>query len=188
MKKILILIPALTAVVLLGIITESQSKDVPDGFIGLKWGHSLAKMKEEMLLYSVKIDDKNPDKSIAIIDLNRFNPFRDLKISGIGLSFYKDKLYGGSILVKNLKDWKLLCDVLKEKYGEAAHEEMKNVYGKTIGVILNWDFGIGVGRITSKFNQLKDEGIIHYTFPPKELMDDYFKEQKEDRGKVKDKL
>jgi hypothetical protein len=164
MKRILI--PVLITVVLSSIIAISQSKNIPDGFIGLKWGHSLDKMREEMLLYRVNIDDKNPDKALAVVDLKRFNPFPDLKINAVILNFYKDKLYGGMIMVKDYKDWNLLSKTMKEKYGDPSSEEMKNVYGKTIGIILKWDFGVGIGMITSKFNQLKNEGTIHYTFPP----------------------
>jgi len=36
--------------------------DMPDGFIGLKWGHSLDKMRDEGLFDRVIINDKNPDK------------------------------------------------------------------------------------------------------------------------------
>jgi hypothetical protein len=186
MKKIVIL---LAMVMVLGsLIATSQSKSIPDGFIGLKWGHSLDKMREEMLLYSVKIDDKNPDKAMAIVDLKRFNPFPDLRINGIALSFYKDKLYSGTIIVKNPKDWDFLSKTIKEKYGDPSAEDMKNVYGNKIGIILKWDFGIGIGIITSRFNQAKGEGTISYNFPPKELIDEFSSQEKEDRSKAKDKL
>ena len=121
MKRILTSI--LVTALLLAITVTSQSNNVPDGFIGLKWGHSLNKMREEMLLYSVKIDDKNPDKVMAIVDLHRLNPFSDLKIRLIGLDFYKDKLYGGIIMVTGHKDWDLLSKAITEKYGKPEPEE-----------------------------------------------------------------
>jgi len=186
MKRALILV--LVTVVLLTLITTSLSKSIPDGFIGLKWGHSLDKMREEMLLDRVNIDDKNPDVAMAFINLNRLNPFPDLKRTGIGLNFYKDKLYGGVIMLTNYKDWNLLSNAIKEKYGDFSTEEMKNVYGKRIGIKLKWDFGIGIGIITSEFNQVKDEGTISYFFPPKELMDKLSSQEKMDRSKVKGKL
>jgi len=185
MKRILISIVVMS---LLSLAAISHSGDIPDGFIGLKWGHSLEKMKEEQLLYSVKAIDKNPDRVIALINLKKFNPFPDLKIGTIGLNFYKDKLYGGIVYVTAYKDWNLLSKTLKEKYGDPSIEDMKNVYGKSIGTTLKWDFGTGVGRVASSFNQLKNEGKIHYFFPPKELMDELSSQEEKDQSKVKDKL
>lgn len=170
-------------------LAQVQSKKaIPDGFVGLKWGHSLEKMKEEMLIDRVKVDGKNPNRVMAVIDISKFRPFPDLDISLIGLDFYKDKLYAGIMFLKNYEDWNLLSKTIKEKYGDPSTEEMKNVYGKSIGIILKWEFGVGVGTINAKFNQPKKEGMVHYFFPPKELMNEFSSQDKEERSKVKDKL
>ena len=186
MKRTFILV--LTMVVLLSLISISQSKSIPDGFIGLKWGHSLDKMREEKLLYSIKVEDYDPDRITAIVDLRKFNPFPELSIKGIALTFYKDKLYGGSIMLENFKDWDFLSRTLKEKYGDPLIEKMKNAYGNSIGIILIWNFGIGKGVITARFNQVKEEGDISYDFSPKELKDRLSSQEEKERSRVKDKF
>ncbi|MGD0915707.1 MAG: hypothetical protein ABSB22_04525 [Thermodesulfobacteriota bacterium] len=186
MKRILML--ALIMVLLLSTILTSQSKNIPDGFIGLKWGYSLNKMREEMVLSSVDIDKKNPDKVTAIIDQDRFNPFPDLNITGIALGFYKDKLYSGTIVISKYEDWNFLIKTIKDKYGDPSTEEMKNVYGNSIGIVMTWSFGIGGGVITAGFNQAKEEGYISYYFPPKELRDQLSSQEEKERSKVRDKF
>jgi hypothetical protein len=185
MKKLLLLAMVLGLLVS-GLPFSVLAADMPDGFIGLKWGHSLDKMRDEGLFDRVIINDKNPDKQVAWVSTKRFNPLPNLKEYGIILYFYKDKLYAGSIMIKKYRDWNLLTEAIIEKYGTPFAKEMKNVNGNKIGIILDWSFKNGI--ISATYNQPKEEGSIYYSFPPKELRDDLLKEKREELNKVREKL
>ena len=128
MKK-LILLAMVLGMLVSGLPFSVLAADMPDGFIGLKWGHSLDKMRDEGLFDRVIINDKNPDKQVAWVSTKRFNPLPNLKEYGIILYFYKDKLYAGSIMIKEYRDWNLLTEAIIEKYGTPFSKEMKNVNG-----------------------------------------------------------
>jgi hypothetical protein len=174
MKKVLI--PVLFTIVLLNLIasissSQPKKKSIPDGFIGLKWGNSLEKMKEEGLLNWVQTGKEIPNHAGAYINLNKFNPYPNLKIKGILLFFYKDNLFGGEIHFVGKEAWNILSETIEEEYGTPQIQDVTNAKGERTAKILRWHYGSGKS-ISSVFYEVEDKGNIQFYFEPKELRDE----------------
>jgi len=148
-----------TILIFVWLISLSLAVEQPNGFMGMKWGESIEQCKKKGLFVKIRMEQGNVTMVVG----------KDSSIGKIGVGvhyfFYKNKLY--SVFTKFLSenDFNSLILLLKEKYGEPKSTETStNIKDQLVGMEHAWemrDVIIGI-----KYNGIKKEGILYYTYKP----------------------
>jgi hypothetical protein len=161
-------------VILIGITifgyAEVWGVDQPGGFMGMKWGESIEQCKEKGLAVDI---GKTKDNTTDV--LGKGSSIEEIGV-GVNYSFYKNKLYFVTASIWGDKDFNSLKFALTDKYGKPkSSEPLKNIYGHSIGVKLQWDISDVI--IELQYNSAKNEGNLSYAYKP------FLAEQAKDMGK-----
>lgn len=177
---------------------EAQKAIAPDSFLGFKWGSTIDEF--------IKLKDPGPEPSYSGLSdqpIDRFTSLgskKDIRIGkrwlskigevdvgSTGYLFNKNRFYMAIVHFKENKNYRILKDALILKYGR-PHKISPLILrvnpNSKGGEECSWE--IETVWITLKFNELKNEGLLQYSYMP--IIYEGLKEEKQEAEKTKDSL